>query len=147
MRIRVIADDPSAFAAWATDERTKAALPHDAAQQRGEQYVTSMPCANCHTISGTSARGNHEPLISAELFQTVQTRTTSKGGVSHKKLSSDFPLRGVVQCAKCKKPLTAGWAKGRKERYARYWVLSVGLRLAANLPGYFAGRLRLGLCK
>jgi site-specific DNA recombinase len=78
-------------------------------------------------VSGeTQARGSHEPLISAELFQTVQTRITSKGGVSHKKLSSDFPLRGVVQCAKCKKPLTAGWAKGRKERYARYWCWTKG---------------------
>jgi cytochrome c oxidase subunit 2 len=61
MRIRVIADDPAAFAAWAADEQTKAAWPHRAAQQRGEQYVTSMPCANCHTISGTSARGRIGP--------------------------------------------------------------------------------------
>ena len=58
MRIRVIADDPATFAAWYTAEQQQGALrPRRPRQQRGHEYVTSMPCANCHTIAGTSARG------------------------------------------------------------------------------------------
>jgi len=44
-------------------------------------------------------RGNHEPLIAQELFDTVQTRlagsTNSK--TAHKKLNDDFPLKGFVK--------------------------------------------------
>jgi site-specific DNA recombinase len=65
-------------------------------------------------------RGKHEPLITEELFQSVQDRLNGKSA-PHKALSEDFPLRGFVRCARCGKNLTAGWAKGRKERYARYW--------------------------
>src|SRR5215469_15907372 len=65
-------------------------------------------------------RGKHMALISDELFETVQERINKKA-VPHKRLSEDFPLRGFVMCASCKKPLTAGWSKGRSERYPRYW--------------------------
>ncbi len=64
--------------------------------------------------------GNHDPLISEALFQNVQQRINGKA-CPHKKVNEDFPLRGVVQCAKCGKPLTAGWVRGRKKLYPRYW--------------------------
>lgn len=41
--------------------------------------------------------------------------------VVHKKLNNDFPLKGFIRCTSCDKKLTAGWVKGRKEKYARYW--------------------------
>ena len=72
-------------------------------------------------VSGDDrVKGAHEPLISDALFQSVQERLNGKSS-PHKTLSEDFPLRGIVRCEKCDKPLTAGWVKGRKERYARYW--------------------------
>ncbi|WP_432756536.1 OmpH family outer membrane protein [Alloacidobacterium dinghuense] len=37
-------------------------------------------------------------------------------------------MRGSVLCASCKRPLTAGWAKGRTERYPRYWCWTKGCR-------------------
>jgi hypothetical protein len=64
--------------------------------------------------------GNHDPLVSDELFRSVQDRLNGKAR-PHKKLNEDFPLRGVVRCAKCGKALTAGWVRGRKELYPRYW--------------------------
>ena len=77
-------------------------------------------------VSGeVRVRGNHEPLISEELFQTVQDRLNGKSS-PHKRLNADFPLRGFVRCAQCGKKLTAGWAKGRAERYARYWCWTKG---------------------
>ena len=70
-------------------------------------------------VSGDlKAEGTHEPLVSQELYDRVQQRLNKKSGAVHKKVNEDFPLRGIVRCAKCGKPLTAGWAKGK---YPRYW--------------------------
>lgn len=68
-------------------------------------------------------KGQHEPLVSQALFDAVQDALDGKetAPVAHKKLNDDFPLKGFVRCAACDKKLTAGWPKGRKERYARYW--------------------------
>ena len=61
MRIRVISDSPADFDAWTTAEHRNAAVPGNAEQARGREYVTSMPCASCHMISGTSAQGRVGP--------------------------------------------------------------------------------------
>jgi len=65
-------------------------------------------------------RGTHGPLVLEELFQAVQDRLNGKSA-PHKRLSEEFPLRGVITCAKCQRPLTAGWVKGRTAKYPRYW--------------------------
>jgi site-specific DNA recombinase len=70
-------------------------------------------------------RGKHEALVSDDLFQQVQDQLNGKSA-PHKKLNEDFPLKQFVRCAKCNRPLTAGWVKGRKERYARYWCWQKG---------------------
>ncbi len=75
MRIRVIADDPAAFAAWSSEQKMKAANPADMAQQDGLGDVTSMACANCHTISGTSARG----VIGPDLTHLASRETLAAG--------------------------------------------------------------------
>ena len=83
-------------------------------------------------VSGeTRVKGSHAPLISEELFQAVQSKLNGKS-TPHKKLNEDFPLRGFIRCYKCNKPLTAGWAKGRNERYARYWCWTKGCGAVAR---------------
>jgi site-specific DNA recombinase len=74
-------------------------------------------------VSGDiKVRGNHEPLISQELFDRTQDVLDGKSvHVPHRQQHEDFPLRGFVRCYQCDKPLTAGWAKGRNKRYPRYW--------------------------
>ena len=67
------------------------------------------------------AKGAHEALISEQLFHDVQDRLNGKRSVPHKRESEEFPLRGFVRCASCGKPLTAGWSRGRSQKYARYW--------------------------
>ena len=74
------------------------------------------------------ARGTHEAIISEDLYNAVQVGVKTKSGAPHKKLSEDFPLRGVIQCATCGKPLTAGWARGRNKRYPHYWCWTTGCR-------------------
>lgn len=58
-----------------------------------------------------------------DLFDAVQDALNGKDAapVVHKKVNSEFPLKGFVMCTTCGKKLTAGFAKGRKEKYPRYW--------------------------
>lgn len=75
MRIRVIADDPKAFLAWASHERSPGAALQDEAESRGQRYVMSMPCASCHSINGTSARG----VIGPDLTHIASRETLAAG--------------------------------------------------------------------
>lgn len=72
-------------------------------------------------------RGKHEALISDATFQKVQERIGGKS-TPHKQINDDFPLRGLVRCSSCGKYLTAGWARGRKDNYPRYWCWKPGCR-------------------
>ncbi len=77
-------------------------------------------------VSGENRiRGKHEALILDEVFQKVQERIGEKSA-PHKQQNDDFPLRGLVRCVFCGKNLTGGWAKGRTEKYARYWCWQKG---------------------
>lgn len=71
----------------------------------------------------TKARGLHEPIVKQELFDAVQDALDGKDAapIVHKKMNEDFPPRGFVLCTGCGKKLTAGWVKGRKEKYPKYW--------------------------
>ena len=61
MRIRVIADDPATFKAWAAGQQANAAAPEDAAENTGAEHVMQYSCASCHSIRGTDARGRVGP--------------------------------------------------------------------------------------
>lgn len=65
----------------------------------------------------------HQPLVSQTLFDDVQDALAGKTSapVVHKKVNSEFPLKGFVMCSGCGKKLTACFVKGRKEKYPRYW--------------------------
>ncbi len=60
----------------------------------------------------TRRKGHHEPLISLETYETIQTRRNSKGVAAKRPdISEDFPLRGAIVCACCDKPMTACFAR------------------------------------
>lgn len=100
-------------------------------------HMLSNPIYTGWIVSGDDrVRGNHDPLVPGELFAQVQQRINGKSS-PHKKLSEDFPLRGVVRCAKCGERLTAAWVKGRKEHYPRYWCWN------SSCKGVAAGREEL----
>ena len=75
MRIRVIADDPAAFSAWSAAQKSVPSATPDAAASRGLADVTGMSCANCHTISGTSARG----VVGPDLTHVASRETLAAG--------------------------------------------------------------------
>lgn len=71
---------------------------------------------------GERQRGNHEPLVSQELFDRVQSilagrRPTFTG---YQRNHPDFPLRAFARCGVCGHAMTGSWSKGRKRRYGYY---------------------------
>lgn len=56
----------------------------------------------------------HTPIISLEVYYKIQERLKAKVPQrSRKDFTSDFPLRGYINCALCNIPLTASWSKSR----------------------------------
>jgi site-specific DNA recombinase len=75
----------------------------------------------------TTRNGHHEPLISSETYERIQERLRERQKVpARKDLDKDFPLRGFVVCADCKKPHTASWSRGRGRLYAYYRCTTAG---------------------
>lgn len=62
MLIRVYADTPAGFAAWAAQQKKPADQDPSAAE--GREVFAHNACVNCHTISGTSAAGIFGPNLS-----------------------------------------------------------------------------------
>lgn len=82
--------------------------------------------------------GQHEALISEELFNRVQEALDGKRRLQRpntKILSGEhFPLRGFLICPKCGKNITASASKGRNNRYYYYHCNAVcGFRHRAEL--------------
>lgn len=67
-------------------------------------------------------KGNFTPLVSEELWHSVQgTLRGKRKAVPKKTVDDSFPLRGFVKCGYCRAKLTSGNAKGRSKTYPRYW--------------------------
>jgi cytochrome c oxidase subunit 2 len=62
MLIRVYADSPANFASWVRSQRQQAAQSVITAE--GRAVFEANACVNCHTISGTLARGTFGPNLS-----------------------------------------------------------------------------------
>jgi hypothetical protein len=57
--------------------------------------------------------GDWVPIVSNELFEQAQDRLSGKQGVGRKRRLEEFPLKGVLICESCGRPLTASASKGR----------------------------------
>ncbi|MEP5730218.1 MAG: recombinase family protein [Sulfitobacter sp.] len=99
-------------------------------QQRISDFLshpiyTGHICSDHYGIHWLKAQ--HEPLVSLELFETVQKRR--KGATYAPKranIGDDFALRGVVACACCDTPLRSSWSKGLTKRYPYYLCQTKG---------------------
>lgn len=70
--------------------------------------------------------GQHQPLISAHLFNQVQDVLDGKKKLqkTKKTVQDKFPLRGFIECHSDGKLLTASSSKGRKQYYDYYHCTS-----------------------
>lgn len=79
--------------------------------------------------------GQHEPLISEDLFYNVQEVLNGRKRKSSVKIVSEdnLPLRGFLNCPKCNKTLTGSASKGRN-RYNYYYhcTSACGFRVKAE---------------
>jgi site-specific DNA recombinase len=95
---------------------------------------------------GVSRRGDFDPLVSDETFCRVQAilQGRIKAVGPHQRVRPDFPLKSLVRCAECGRPLTASWSKGRSGRYPYYhcWRQCRAVNVTkAKLEGLFADEL------
>jgi site-specific DNA recombinase len=72
-------------------------------------------------------RGLHKPIVSQDLFDTVQDVLAgrSKTAQPRQRVHPGFPLRQFIKCAKCGKGLTAGVVK---KKFPYYWCYTKGCR-------------------
>lgn len=61
MGFRVVAEQPAAFQTWLTQQAQPIGTSTDPLQQRGREVFESASCASCHTVRGTTARGDVGP--------------------------------------------------------------------------------------
>ncbi|WP_425429308.1 recombinase family protein [Citreimonas salinaria] len=73
-------------------------------------------------------QGNHEALISVEMYDRIQKRLTESAyGSVRIDASEDFPLRGFVECGECGGLLTACWSRSKTgRRYPYYYCRKSG---------------------
>jgi len=64
MDLVLVAETPTDFEAWLATQRQHAVEPATPTTQHGKELVEQGPCALCHSISGTRARGGVGPDLS-----------------------------------------------------------------------------------
>jgi site-specific DNA recombinase len=71
----------------------------------------------------SSARGDFEPLVREDVFYRVQAVLQGRVQVTapRQRNHPDFPLRGIVRCETCRRPVTGSWSKGKKGGYYAYY--------------------------
>jgi cytochrome c oxidase subunit II len=77
MGLQIVADEPDAFGRWLAAQREPAAAPTDSLAVLGEQLFVGGPCALCHAVRGTPARGSVAP----DLTHFASRRTIAAGAL------------------------------------------------------------------
>jgi cytochrome c oxidase subunit II len=77
MLLRVYVDTPEQFAAWVKNQQQQG--NQDAAVAEGRRVFETEACVNCHTISGTAAKG----LFGPDLTHLMSRATIASGAASN----------------------------------------------------------------
>ena len=99
----------------------------------GKIFIAKFQDEEAHLV-----QGQHEPLVSKELFDKVQLVLSGNKRIErpNTKILSDInlPLRGFLVCPNCSRNLTGSASKGRTNHYYYYHcVSSCGFRQKAEL--------------
>jgi cytochrome c oxidase subunit II len=84
MALTVVAESGDAFAKWMTRQSQTAAALSDSTAEAGRQLFSTTACASCHTIRGTTARGESAPdltHVGSRLSIAAGTLPNSLGNV------------------------------------------------------------------
>jgi cytochrome c oxidase subunit 2 len=77
MALRVVAEPPDRYAAWAASQAASAPPPVQTLAARGLQVFEHSACASCHTVRGTSAAG----LLAPDLTHLMSRQTIAAGAL------------------------------------------------------------------
>lgn len=67
-------------------------------------------------------KAQHKGFIDLETYRRVQLKISKHSSIKPRKdYNPQFPLRGLVLCSECKRPLTGSRNKGRNKYYENYW--------------------------
>ena len=123
-----------------TDEGLKTAKGRPLSAQTFQAMLRNPLYAGWVTLPSDESfepvRGLHEPLVLQETFEKVQAVLEGRklSVAPKRKFNPMLPLKCLIRCETCGKPLTGGNAKGRNKRYPRYWCRTKGCR-AVKLSG------------
>jgi len=70
---------------------------------------------------GIETTGQHEPLVTQELFNICQNAGRSHKGTKKQEKNPEFPLRRLVSCGWCEQPLTGSFSTGRMGKKYPYY--------------------------
>jgi cytochrome c oxidase subunit II len=79
MGFRVIAQSPGGFERWAAEHAAPPLQPESELTAQGQLLFQRLPCAGCHTVRGTQARGNAGP----DLTDFTSRATIGAGAVEN----------------------------------------------------------------
>jgi cytochrome c oxidase subunit II len=81
MLLRVYVDTPDQFSAWVKAQQQPGEQPdaRDAAVAAGQHVFETEACANCHTVSGTAAKGTFGP----DLTHLMSRATIAAGAAAN----------------------------------------------------------------
>ncbi|RWK29822.1 recombinase family protein, partial [Mesorhizobium sp.] len=75
-------------------------------------------------------KAHHEPLISFETYQRIQSRLNGAAKTpARADISEHFPLRGFIRCAKCGKSISGSFSRGRPKEYPYYFCIGKGCQI------------------
>lgn len=67
--------------------------------------------------------GHHKGIISIETYEQIQDKLAGRAKMyTRKDMREDFPLRGFVSCAQCKKLFTSSWSTARNKQKHPYYA-------------------------
>ncbi len=91
-------------------------------QIRNPVYIGKIKIKEDKDEPEQTVNGIHEPLISEELFMTVQNHLNGKKRTIIPCFGKNerLPLRGFLVCTKCHNALTGSFSTGRSKRYGYY---------------------------
>jgi site-specific DNA recombinase len=64
--------------------------------------------------------GEHEPIISQDVWQQIQDKLNNRPDVRSTDLSQEFPLRGWLMCSDCGRQMTGYFTQGKTKKIAYY---------------------------
>ena len=71
---------------------------------------------------GFRAQGDFDPIVSEDVFEHVQAvlRGRAYRKASRRRVREEFPLKSVLRCIECERPITGSFPKGNGGRYGYY---------------------------